>query len=391
MGSKSAPAAPDYTAAAQTQAAASQQNTQQQTTANRPNLYTPWGSETWSSQAGTDPSTGDPVTNWSANINLTPAQQQALNSQQGIQQGLSQGAQTLIGQATSSFQNPADWNSLPAQAGNVSAPTGYQNYSGINPNVPNSTIGGAGNIQGSLGPNSAQLQQQAQNATWQLQQPYLQQQTQALQTQLANQGITPGSQAYNLAMMQNNDSVNRAQLMSVQAGQQEAQQLFNQNLGAGQFANQAQQQQFSQNQAQAQFGNTAAQQQYQNQMQQNSYQNQLLQQEMQNQISSGSFNDQNRQQAISEMMQQRSQPLNELNALLYGQQVQNPSMPSFAQAGSAETPQLLNAAGMQYQSGLDASNAANGLFGSSMGGLFSLGSAAMNNGGWGSLFSMGGS
>ena len=56
-----------------------------------------------------------------------------------------------------------------------------------------------------------------------------------------------------------------------------------------------------------------------------------------------------RQQAIAEMAQQRGMTLNELNALLTGQQVSMPGMPSFAQASRAEGLQSLQAANMQGQ------------------------------------------
>ena len=69
------PAAPDYRGAAEEQSAASKEIATQQTWANRPTINTPWGQQTWSAGAGTDPSTGQPITNWTSNINLTPEQQ----------------------------------------------------------------------------------------------------------------------------------------------------------------------------------------------------------------------------------------------------------------------------------------------------------------------------
>lgn len=348
MGGKSSPPAPDYKGAAQEQAAASQQQTTQQTWANRPTINTPWGSQTWSASQGRDPSTGQAVTNWSTNINLTPEQQQALDSQQRIQQGRSNAAEQLLGQATSSFQSPMNWNSLPQGAQAVQAGQ-------FNTQAPQ-----AGNIQSQLQDPNA-VRQQAQDAVYKLQQPYIQQQRGALESQLANQGITPGSEAYNNAMRQQGDAETRAQLQAIQAGQSEANQLFNQNLQSGQFANQAQAQQYAQGLQGANFQNSA------------------LAQQLQNQISAGSFNNQNRQQGISEMQMQRSQPLNELNALLTGQQVSSPNMPSFSQAGKAETPQLLNAANMGYQASLDAYNANQGALGGLTSGLFGLGSSFLGS------------
>jgi len=86
-----------------------------------------------------------------------------------------------------------------------------------------------------------------------------------------------------------------------------------------------------------------------------------------------------RQQAIAEQAQRRGMSLNEMNALLTGQQVGMPQMPRFVPSGVAETPQLLNAANMQYQAQLDAANARNAGIGNTIGGLFSLGSAAIGN------------
>jgi hypothetical protein len=74
-GTGRAPAAPDYTGAAVAQGQSSKENTTAQTWANRPELNTPWGQQTWESSSAIDPATGQPVTKWQSNINLTPEQQ----------------------------------------------------------------------------------------------------------------------------------------------------------------------------------------------------------------------------------------------------------------------------------------------------------------------------
>lgn len=113
-GKGSAPPAPDYRGAAMEESAASKELAAQQTFANRPTINTPWGQQTWNATyGGTDPATGAPVTNWTTNINLTPQEQAALDSQQRIQQGRSQAAETLLGQATSAFQTPFNWSGMP--------------------------------------------------------------------------------------------------------------------------------------------------------------------------------------------------------------------------------------------------------------------------------------
>lgn len=76
--------------------------------------------------------------------------------------------------------------------------------------------------------------------------PQLERQQKSLDTQLANQGIMRGSEAYEQAQqdlaMKQNDLMNQAAL----AGQQVQQNLFAQNLQAGTAGNQAQQQAYNQ-------------------------------------------------------------------------------------------------------------------------------------------------
>ena len=69
---------------------------------------------------------------------------------------------------------------------------------------------------------------------------------------------------------------------------------------------------------------------------------------------------QGRQQGVAEMLQQRGTTLNEINALLGGQQVKTPQQPSFAQAGLAAGPDYLQAAQSQYGADLNAYNAQQG-------------------------------
>lgn len=74
--------------------------------------------------------------------------------------------------------------------------------------------------------------------------PIYQQQTDDLQTRLANQGLTPGSEAYQRAMtdLQNNqnNATNQAAYAATLAGQNAFSQSLNDSLSAGNFANNAQ-------------------------------------------------------------------------------------------------------------------------------------------------------
>ena len=176
---------------------------------------------------------------------------------------------------------------------------------------------------------------------------------------------------------------------------QAAQQAYNQNLGAAQFGNQAQQQLFGQNMAQADLANRASGQAFQQDLAANQFRNQALGQagaldlqrfNAQNQALAqqqglnqnyASFQNQLRQQAIAEQMQRRGMSLNEMNALLSGQQVNMPQMPSFVAAQRSETPNILGATQMGYDAALGQYNAQQAGAANTMGGLFQLGASAM--------------
>lgn len=510
MGKKSAPPAPDYTAAAEKQAESSAQVTNQQTWANRPDIYTPWGSQTWQATPTYDPATGQTVQQWTSNISLSPDQQAALNSQMAIQNGRSDAALQLLGQATSAFQNPLDYSGLPQGGQSVYAPTlggNVPQWSG----GPNSiaagdiqhSIGGSAPTQfgfggsaplqtdvkmGNIGGNSVSAQganmgplkyemdhtagdwrQRAQDAALAFQQPLIDRRRAARETQLANMGMTRGSEAWNAEMQAEADQALRDQYQAFSAGQSEANMLFgqdlqasqftnnarqqefnanafnaqqanqaaiasanlaqqaqiqnamnqlaqgqfhnqsagqqfSQNMARGQFYNQAQQQDFSQQQARGQFANQAqqqefaqnaanvgvanqaAQQDFDNLMRRAQYGDQAAMQQLSAEMQAGQFNQSLRSQALAEQVAQRSQPLNELNALLTGQQVGMPQMPGFSQANASQAVNYSGAAQNQYQAELDAQNMKSGLLGNVMGGLFGLGGAAIQGGGWGGLF-----
>lgn len=257
-GQQAAPPPPDYRGAAVEQAAASKEATTGATWANRPQLNTPWGQQTWEATAGTDPSTGLPITQWTSNINLTPEEQSSLEAQQRIQAGRSGAAETLLGQATSAFQTPFNWEGLPQAPGSVQ-----------------------------------DAQQNAYRTMSEMLQPGRTQQTEALETRLANMGLGRGAEAFGRA---------RGQLQE-QFGQQDKS-MMAQALAEGR----------------ADVGTQQA----------------------------------LRQAGIAEEAQRRGMTLNELNALLTGQQVSMPQMPGFQAAGTAQAPNLLGAAQSAGQYGLGA-------------------------------------
>jgi hypothetical protein len=140
--------APDPNALAQGQLGYNQQAAQMQQKLNMFNQTSPTGSLAWN----TDPNS---PSGYSANVNLSPAYQKLLDIIQGSQTTLGQAGQNLAGNVAGLYSQPPDLNTQ----------TGQQ----------------------LLG-----LQQQYWN-------PIFQQQSSNLESQLRNQGLTPGSTAYNNA------------------------------------------------------------------------------------------------------------------------------------------------------------------------------------------------
>ena len=452
MGGKgSAPPPPDYTGAAKEQAAASRELTDVQNWANRPTQNTPWGSTSWSANAATDPATGKPITQWTQNTTLNPQLQGALNDQLAIQAGKSDLAQGFMGRVANEFSQPFNWNGLPQTASLGQAPSlqaGIADYARglnteVNPMVQNLRTGF--DIQGprmGMGTMSNQVQRglatndnpalpqfdsgyrdQVATQLMTKMQPVHDYQTRSMETKLANQGLRPGSEAYNRAMTQLGQQQAMERYNALDASGQEAQRLynmqmgsrqqaFNEDVGSGQFANQAtgqafnqglqafnfgnqaqnqaynqmmglanlgnqaNQQAFNQNLQAAQFGNQALGQASALDIARQNANNQALQQQFGMNQQAAQFQNQLRQQAIAEQAQRRGMSLNEMNALLSGQQVSMPNMPSFVSAQRSETPQLVDAMGRTYDAQLGAYNAQQAGLNNLLGAGAQLGSAA---------------
>jgi hypothetical protein len=173
------------------------------------------------------------------------------------------------------------------------------------------------------------------------------------------------------------------------------QQAFQQALGSGQFGNQAQQQFFGQNMGMAdlfnragqqEFGQDLAAQQFQNQafgqragmdINRMNARNQALGQQQDLQREFAGFQNNLRQQAIQEEMARRNMSLNEMNAVLSGQQAALPSFGSFNPAARGETPELFDAAKAGYDAQVQNVNAQNANRSNAFGGAVKLASAAI--------------
>jgi hypothetical protein len=291
---------------------------------------------------------------------------------------------------------------------------GVENYGG------NLQQGGA---QTGVGPSDfSQDRLNVENAILSRVEPQFQRDEELARSRLANQGLTPGSEASNADLDTLNRARNDARMGAVLAGGQEQSRMFGQQLQQGQFANQAVGQNNAAAQAVQAFGlqrnqqnnaarlasaadqraaigqnnaanlaggqfaqqgttlnNAAAlaQGQFRNaSVGQNNAAN-LASQQAQNQALSDQYgiNMTGRQNALQEALTVRNQPINEISALMSGGQVQ---VPSFQQPYQ-QNVQTTDIAGMMQQDNQQKTqnyyNQMSGLFGlgsSLAGGLFSL-------------------
>jgi hypothetical protein len=295
--------------------------------------YNPTGSYSW-----TDPTTNTAynIPTFTATQTLSPQQEAIQNQREGSQLNLatmgnqqSQRVENLLSSnldtGASPYAGQVDWLNNVAPIA-----TSYSSGGPIQ-----SGIGGFGNIVNSYGPadDFSADRQRVEDSLMARMNPQLKIQQQALQQQLADQGIRYGSQAYTDAMNTYNMQANDARWGAIQQAGQEQQRMteeaqqqatfqnaaqqqgYEQILGQGQFANQAQQQQYNQNAALAQFNNLGSAQQLQ--------------------WHQAAFNAANaqRNQWMQEQFALRNQPINEITSLLSGSQV---SQPNFVQTPGSQ-------------------------------------------------------
>ena len=291
MGKKTpaAPATPDYRGAAVEQGAANLEAARATARLSNPNTYTPYGTQLVSYE-------GDIPT---IRQTLTPTAQKTLEAQQGVELSLanlgSKGAQTASGVLDKpfSFGGPDVQTSL--------------DLSGIAKMPVNAGMTG-------------------QEAIMQRLEPSLARQRTSTETQLINQGLRPGSEAYN-------NAINLLGQQETDARQQAVLQGLNLDIGANQ-------QGFGQALEAGKFGNTA------------------------------------QQQALAEAIQLRQLPLNEITALMSGSQIQNPQFGAYSGATVQAAPVF---AGAQAQGQFDANkyNQEVSQANAQTAGLYSLGGAAL--------------
>jgi hypothetical protein len=415
----SAPAAPNYTQAAQATSAGNLDAARQATAANRVNQVTPYGNLNYSI-TGADPY-GNPT--WTATQSLSPDQQQLYNMDIATSKGLGQLSGQGLGYVQNMLANPFSTSSLPALQSQVSPAnmqqlTGQANLQtvgqgpdmyGVNGSQQAQGMGQAAQLQTGLQDQGMAGWDRASNLMMQRLQPQMEIQQKNLDAQLANQGLASGTEAYNRSKMslgmQQNDLLNQAQLQAQGIGQN----LFNQALQGGQFTNaaltqqnqnqlantglsnqaaqqnytnllagqgfnnQTQQQQYQNQLAQQAANNPALQQMYSNQQSQQQANNAIAQQQYANQMQNAGLANQARQQGFGELSYQRNEPLNTLNAVRSGSQVQGAQFVNPAMQATTTGPDYLSASQATGQYNMAGYNAQQAAQASANQGLMGLG------------------
>jgi hypothetical protein len=392
------------------------------------NQVTPDGSLTYKTtgtQKWTDPTSGKvyDIPTTTAIQSLSKTQQKLKNKNDVTQSNLANTAMQQSKRLGGLLNEPFSLDGLPAagDASKLGLPQ-YQQFSG-GPQLQTS-VGDAGPIQRQIA-DAGQVQtgladagditksynsdfsadrQKVEDALLSRINPQLSNDRAALEQKLANQGLMPGSEAFNRAVDESSRASNDARYGAILAGGQEQsrlvgleaqraqfqnsaqQQLYDQIMGKGTFANSAQQQQFGQNAAQmeannsgqaqqyqqglasAQFGNDANQQIFANNNQATAGNNSLQDQAFNAEQSKIAAQNSQRTQALNEAFAARNQPLNEISGLLSGSQITSPSFVP-TQGQSIPTVDYAGLVNQDYQNRLGAYNTKQAGYGSLLGGL----------------------
>lgn len=247
--------------------------------ASRTNQVTPTGTQSWTQTPGKN---GGPAT-WTLNTNLSPSQQAIFNADQASQlkqSGLLDKLTDRVGTATA---KPVDYSGIQGDA-NSALQTALAKYTGKLDKMDPMAF-------------SQKASDAAYGQATRYLDPQVQQTQQALEARLGEQGFVPGTPGYKQAMQNFQDTNNRAY-----ADARDRATTAGFSVGKDTFASDL---------AATQTGIGAS-------------------------MGGANFSNESRQQQIAQLLAERNQPLNELNALRTGTQVQTPTFNS----GSTSAPNM---------------------------------------------------
>lgn len=342
MSKPKSPPPPDYAAAAKEQGTQNINAALATNFLNQANQVGPMGSQTYAYDYnnGYRLPDGTIIPHATVTTQLNPDQQQLLDQQTGISKQLNDLAAKGIGYVGQA----ADMPPIPGGLTPLSQGLARTNFDADADPTQNQIAGSYDFSNVTAMPNRNEFNQsrdQVTSAYMERLQPYIDRDRQALQSKLANQGITLGSEAYGADNDVFNRGVNDQRIAALLAGDQEAQRLFgnamqmrgqgvSEAMAQGNFGNQAQAQEYGQNQQALQNYNAAA--------QANFGQG----------LAASQFANQARAQAIQEADYARNAPLNMLNALRTGNQATMPQFGNVMGGATIAPAPVYNAAQDQY-------------------------------------------
>jgi hypothetical protein len=374
MGKSKAPKAPDPKATASAQTATNIGTAIANSTLGNVNQVTPDGNLTYS-QTGTtkwtDPLNGKvyDLPSYTATQTLSPAQQAIKAQTDAAETNLATLANTQSGRLNDLLGKPIDTSGAPAAANPASM--GLPQYSnfGSGPNLQTSVNAG-GDVTRSYDVDfdTSRYEQALMDRL----NPQLERDRAALETRLVNQGLQPGSEAYNRAIDEASRASSDARISAILNAGQEQSRLAGLARDQASFQNSAQGQAYQQALASAGFSNDANQQMFQNQNTTTGANNALADQRFNAEQARMNAQNQARSQYLNELYAQRNQPINEISALLSGAQVNSPNFVN-AQGQQIPTVDYAGLVNQDYQNRLGAwqQNQANSQ--SLMGGVLGLG------------------
>jgi len=350
MGKKApaAPPPPDYAGAAVAQGAANLESARATARLSNPNTYTPYGTQIVTYD-------GDTPT---IRQTLTPTAQKTLEAQQNVELQLAnlgaKGATTAssVLDKPFSFGGPDVQTSLGPTEALKNAPSAGQYglaQGGVaGPNLATSLdLSGVAKMPVNAG-------MTGQEAIMSRLNPSLARQRTSTETQLINQGLRPGTEAYDNAIRllneQETDARTQAVLQGINLDIGANQQGFGQALTSGQFGNQAQLAGFGANLQNQQALNQAIAQNYGQGMSSSSAENARIAQQFNQAQQAAQFGNTAQQQALAQAIQSRQLPLNEITALMSGSQIQTPQFGAYSGANVQAAPVF---AGTQAQGAYD--------------------------------------
>jgi hypothetical protein len=331
---------------------------------------------------------------YSQTTTLSPAEQAIYDKSKAAESGALDTATTQLGRVNDALATPLSTEGLPQLSGGV-------DLSGLHPGQIQSSFNTGQPLQYSFNPGQAVLgdvggdlgvaRQQAIDAVYgqatSRLDPRFAQDENALRTKLANQGLSQNDTAYQTALQNfqqgRNDAYNQAQYSAIGAGEDAATALFGRQVQQGQFHNQAANQQYAQNQGQAAFHNATAGQDFGQNQSAAQFANAAeaqrfgeAQSAAQTALQNAQLQNTARQQGLQERAYIQNTPINQFTGLLGLGQVGMPQGIQYSPTQVAPTD-VLGAYALNQQGQLANAQMKQQANSGLMGGLFSLGSAAM--------------